>query len=157
MIETLPLRIGPLRTRLPQPVTAVPRSTVPRVLIRNLAWTEAADLAGLSVFIPSLVAVLGFFARGLAATCFILPLCLRDYDDSIGRRVSGVRRGKHGTARRQPVFLAVYLLLGIAFGVVLTRSEGLCWFRIQEMFRFQSFRGYASSAPPLRRRRCRRG
>jgi len=35
-----------------------------------------------------------------------------------------------------------YLLLGIAFGVVLTKSEVLSWFRIQEMFRFQSFRMY---------------
>ena len=41
-----------------------------------------------------------------------------------------------------PAFLAVYLLLGIAFGVVLTRSEVVSWFRIQEMFRFQSFRMY---------------
>jgi uncharacterized membrane protein YedE/YeeE len=41
-----------------------------------------------------------------------------------------------------PAFLAVYLLLGIAFGVVLSRSEVLSWFRIQEMFRFQSFRMY---------------
>jgi uncharacterized protein len=41
-----------------------------------------------------------------------------------------------------PAFLFVYLLLGIAFGVVLTRSEVLSWFRIQEMFRFQSFRMY---------------
>jgi len=42
----------------------------------------------------------------------------------------------------RPAFLLVYLLLGIAFGVVLTRSEVLSWFRIQEMFRFQSFRMY---------------
>jgi uncharacterized membrane protein YedE/YeeE len=41
-----------------------------------------------------------------------------------------------------PGFLAVYLLLGIAFGIVLSRSEVLSWFRIQEMFRFQSFRMY---------------
>jgi len=38
--------------------------------------------------------------------------------------------------------LLVYLLLGIAFGVVLTGSEVVSWFRIQEMFRFQSFRMY---------------
>lgn len=37
----------------------------------------------------------------------------------------------------------VYLLLGVAFGIVLTKSEVLSWFRIQEMFRFQSFRMYA--------------
>jgi uncharacterized membrane protein YedE/YeeE len=36
----------------------------------------------------------------------------------------------------------VYLLLGVAFGIVLTKSEVLSWFRIQEMFRFQSFRMY---------------
>jgi uncharacterized protein len=41
-----------------------------------------------------------------------------------------------------PGFLVLYLLLGIAFGVVLTRSEVVSWFRIQEMFRFQSFRMY---------------
>jgi uncharacterized membrane protein YedE/YeeE len=41
-----------------------------------------------------------------------------------------------------PAFLIVYLLLGTAFGIVLTRSEVLSWFRIQEMFHFQSFRMY---------------
>jgi len=42
----------------------------------------------------------------------------------------------------RPTLLAIYLVLGIAFGVVLTRSEVLSWFRIQEMFHFQSFRMY---------------
>jgi uncharacterized membrane protein YedE/YeeE len=42
----------------------------------------------------------------------------------------------------RPVFLAVYLLLGVAFGFVLSRAEVISWFRIQEMFRFQSFRMY---------------
>jgi len=40
------------------------------------------------------------------------------------------------------VTLILYLLLGVAFGVVLTKSEVLSWFRIQEMFRFQSPRMY---------------
>ena len=31
---------------------------------------------------------------------------------------------------------------GILFGVVLTRSEVISWFRVQEMFRFQSFHMY---------------
>jgi uncharacterized membrane protein YedE/YeeE len=35
-----------------------------------------------------------------------------------------------------------YLLIGIFFGVVLTMSEVISWFRIQEMFRFQSFHMY---------------
>jgi hypothetical protein len=38
--------------------------------------------------------------------------------------------------------LVTYFSLGIAFGIVLTRSETVSWFRIQEMFRFQSFRMY---------------
>jgi uncharacterized membrane protein YedE/YeeE len=42
----------------------------------------------------------------------------------------------------RPIFLAMYFLLGSAFGFVLTRSEVLSWFRIQEMFHFQSFRMY---------------
>jgi uncharacterized membrane protein YedE/YeeE len=32
-----------------------------------------------------------------------------------------------------------YLLFGIAFGIVLIKSEVVSWFRIQEMFRLQSF------------------
>lgn len=35
-----------------------------------------------------------------------------------------------------------YVLLGALFGVVLVKSEVVSWFRIQEMFRFQSFRMY---------------
>ncbi len=32
-----------------------------------------------------------------------------------------------------------YLFVGILFGIVLTKSEVISWFRIQEMFRLQSF------------------
>ncbi|MFO0984663.1 MAG: DUF6691 family protein [Planctomycetota bacterium] len=35
-----------------------------------------------------------------------------------------------------------YLALGTAFGVILSKSEAVSWFRIQEMFRFQSFHMY---------------
>jgi len=35
-----------------------------------------------------------------------------------------------------------YLLLGVCFGITLTNAEVLSWFRIQEMFRFQSPRMY---------------
>src|SRR5687767_1222693 len=36
----------------------------------------------------------------------------------------------------------MYLLIGSLFGIVLTKSEVVSWFRIQEMFRFQSFHMY---------------
>jgi len=35
-----------------------------------------------------------------------------------------------------------YPLFGVCFGITLTKSEVLSWFRIQEMFRFQSPRMY---------------
>lgn len=38
--------------------------------------------------------------------------------------------------------LVPYFLLGMLFGVVLTKSEVISWFRIQEMFRFQAFHMY---------------
>jgi uncharacterized membrane protein YedE/YeeE len=41
-----------------------------------------------------------------------------------------------------PSGLLVYLLLGTIFGVILVKSEVISWFRIQEMFRFQSFHMY---------------
>lgn len=35
-----------------------------------------------------------------------------------------------------------YLLVGIFFGIVLTKSEAVSWYRIYEMFQFQSFHMY---------------
>jgi hypothetical protein len=36
----------------------------------------------------------------------------------------------------------VYLLIGTFFGFIMTKSEAVSWFRIQEMFRFESFHMY---------------
>lgn len=35
-----------------------------------------------------------------------------------------------------------YLIIGVFFGIVMTKSEAVSWFRIQEMFRFESFHMY---------------
>lgn len=35
-----------------------------------------------------------------------------------------------------------FLALGIVFGIVMSKSEAISWYRIQEMFRFQSFHMY---------------
>ncbi len=40
------------------------------------------------------------------------------------------------------VSLLPYLLAGMAFGFIAVKSEILAWYRIQEMFRFQSFHMY---------------
>ena len=43
----------------------------------------------------------------------------------------------------QPMWhLLKYLLMGVLFGVVLIKSQVISWFRIQEMFRLQSFHMY---------------
>ncbi len=38
-----------------------------------------------------------------------------------------------------PVQLIKYLIVGILFGIVFVKAEIISWFRIQEMFRLQSF------------------
>lgn len=35
-----------------------------------------------------------------------------------------------------------FFIVGILFGIILIKSEVISWFRIQEMFRFQSFHMY---------------
>lgn len=35
-----------------------------------------------------------------------------------------------------------YLILGVIFGLALTKGEAVSWFRIQEMFHFESFHMY---------------
>lgn len=45
-------------------------------------------------------------------------------------------------SRGEGIGLARYLLLGTVFGFMLIKSEVVSWYRIQEMFRFQSFHMY---------------
>lgn len=45
-----------------------------------------------------------------------------------------------GTTRAKGLF--IYLLIGIFFGIILVKSEVVSWFRIQEMFHFESFHMY---------------
>ncbi len=42
-------------------------------------------------------------------------------------------------AVRSAVGLWVYLVVGVFFGLVLVKSEAASWYRVQEMFRFESF------------------
>ena len=42
--------------------------------------------------------------------------------------------------KKQSMFsYAKYLLMGVFFGIILVKSEVISWYRIQEMFRLQSF------------------
>ena len=41
---------------------------------------------------------------------------------------------------QHPIYYNIkYLFAGVFFGIVLVKSEVISWFRIQEMFRLQSF------------------
>ena len=64
-------------------------------------------------------------------------------------RTSGELFGAEPTSGPHAPGLWVYLLAGIAFGIVLTKSEVISWFRIQEMFRFQGFHMYGVFATAL--------
>lgn len=44
--------------------------------------------------------------------------------------------------RESPGYMMLYVLYGIIFGIILYKAEIVNWFRIQEMFRFQSFHMY---------------
>ncbi|HKY61482.1 MAG TPA: DUF6691 family protein [Gemmatimonadota bacterium] len=46
----------------------------------------------------------------------------------------------HPAPRPEPFVL--HFVFGLLFGLVLVKSEAVSWFRIQEMFRFQSFHMY---------------
>jgi len=45
--------------------------------------------------------------------------------------------------------LWVYLLVGVLFGITITKAEVISWFRIQEMFRFQGFHMFGIFATAL--------
>lgn len=42
-----------------------------------------------------------------------------------------------------------FLTIGILFGIVMTKSEAISWYRIQEMFRFDSFHMYGIMSTAL--------
>jgi uncharacterized membrane protein YedE/YeeE len=43
---------------------------------------------------------------------------------------------------KQPMRIITFFLTGIIFGIVMSKSEAISWFRIHEMFRFESFHMY---------------
>lgn len=45
--------------------------------------------------------------------------------------------------------LWAYLLVGVLFGITITKAEVISWFRIQEMFRFQGFHMFGIFATAL--------
>ena len=46
------------------------------------------------------------------------------------------------TSKETGISYIKYLVTGILFGIILVKSEVISWFRIQEMFRLQSFHMY---------------
>jgi uncharacterized protein len=70
-------------------------------------------------------------------------LWLRDVEECLDtEQVSPDRRSVRDREGGRYLEYAVYLLLGVYLGIVFVQSEVVSWFRIQEMFRFQSFHMY---------------
>lgn len=57
-------------------------------------------------------------------------------------RSSDVHSPQSPAIRTPLVYQIGYLITGLFFGVVLVKAEVISWFRIQEMFRLQSFHMY---------------
>jgi uncharacterized membrane protein YedE/YeeE len=55
---------------------------------------------------------------------------------------AAARHGNPSRVDSRPRELLSYLATGAAFGIVLVKTEVISWYRIQEMFRFQSFHMY---------------
>ncbi|MEX1256735.1 MAG: YeeE/YedE thiosulfate transporter family protein [Gemmatimonadota bacterium] len=67
---------------------------------------------------------------------FLVPEC-EDVE-----QVTRALREKALFEGNQPLALLGYLLLGAVLGLLFVQAEVVSWFRIQEMFRFQSFHMY---------------
>lgn len=51
-------------------------------------------------------------------------------------------RTLHQTIKYTQMKFLKFLLVGIAFGIILVKSEAVSWYRIFEMFRFEAFHMY---------------
>jgi len=71
-----------------------------------------------------------------------VPITTPDIDCVDTEQVVEGERERALQEGNRPMALLTFLLLGAFLGVVFVQSEVVSWFRIQEMFRFQSFHMY---------------
>jgi uncharacterized membrane protein YedE/YeeE len=69
-------------------------------------------------------------------------IIIPDFECQDIQQVPSAEREEALEAANRPLALFGYLLLGAGLGIVFVQSEVVSWFRIQEMFRFQSFHMY---------------
>ncbi|MCH5596639.1 YeeE/YedE family protein [Niabella ginsengisoli] len=62
---------------------------------------------------------------------------IADFEVEINEASESNSRTKHSW-----LYNIKYLIVGVLFGIVFVKAEIISWFRIQEMFRFQSFHMY---------------
>lgn len=65
-----------------------------------------------------------------------------DFECIDAEQVLPAERARALAEGNRPGALLLYLLLGVWLGVLFVQGEVVSWFRIQEMFRFQSFHMY---------------
>ncbi len=75
--------------------------------------------------------------QGNKASSFKPPMTAKNHDFEV-RSLDIGATGVSGS----PLFNLKYAIAGVWFGILLVKSEVISWFRIQEMFRLQSFHMY---------------
>ena len=67
----------------------------------------------------------------------LISMKLKEYDNlAVEENKVSTPKGKQGETG---LALLKYLIVGVVFGIIFVKAEIISWFRIQEMFRFQSF------------------
>jgi uncharacterized membrane protein YedE/YeeE len=69
-------------------------------------------------------------------------ILIPDFECQDIQQVPPAQREEALEAGNHPIALLGYLVIGIGLGIIFVQSEVVSWFRIQEMFRFQSFHMY---------------
>jgi uncharacterized protein len=80
--------------------------------------------------------------KALAGTGGVAAMGARAEECLDTEQVTTETRERARAEGNRPLALLGYLLVGVYLGVVFVQSEVVSWFRIQEMFRFQSFHMY---------------
>ena len=70
------------------------------------------------------------------------PVYIKDSNTDFEVRSLDDRPGNESQQQHPGWHNIKYLVAGIIFGIIMIKSEIIAWFRIQEMFRFQSFHMY---------------
>ena len=115
--------------------------------IPGAAYFDSALSFGMIQLIPApitknITAAMSMAVSGLPSSSSLLPISACHRPANIQGEYQMAPRTIADTAPARSGGVWLYLVLGIVFGWVLIKGEVISWFRIQEMFRFDSIHMY---------------